>query len=75
MVLQTWSSRNDACVPRYQQIIQLRWYIMSLGGDYMPIKISRQTGEIIGAPEYTQDQKDKVWENIVREWEKRTMNC
>ena len=37
----------------------------------MPIKISRQTGEIIGAPEYTQDQKDKVWENIVREWEKK----
>ena len=37
----------------------------------MPIKISRQTGEIISATEYTQDQKDKVWENIVREWVKK----
>ena len=34
----------------------------------MPIKISRQTGEIISATEYTQDQKDKVWEIVVREW-------
>lgn len=34
----------------------------------MPIVISRETGEIIRAPVYTQEQKDRVWEYVVRSW-------
>mgnify|MGYP006336705767 FL=1 len=32
----------------------------------MPIVISRTTGEIISAPELTQEQKDAAWAAIVR---------
>ena len=34
-------------------------------GDYMPIIVSRKTGEIVSVPEYTQEQKNKAWEIIV----------
>lgn len=33
----------------------------------MPIIVSRKTGEVISAPEYTQEQKNKAWEYIVRQ--------
>lgn len=36
-------------------------------GDYMPIIVSRKTGQIVSVPEYSQDQKNKVWEIIVRQ--------
>lgn len=36
-------------------------------GDYMPIIVSRKTGEIVSAPEYTQEQKNRAWEYIVRQ--------
>ena len=36
-------------------------------GDYMPIIVSRKTGEIVSVPEYTQEQKNKAWEYIVRQ--------
>ena len=31
----------------------------------MPIIVSRKTGEIVSAPEYTQEQKNKAWEIII----------
>ena len=34
----------------------------------MPIVISRATGEVVSAPEYSQAQKDKAWEAIVRNY-------
>lgn len=34
----------------------------------MPIVVSRKTGQIISAPEYTQEQKDRCWEHIIRVW-------
>lgn len=34
----------------------------------MPIVISRQTGAIISAPEYTQEQKDRAWEAVTKAW-------
>jgi len=37
----------------------------------MPIVIDRHTGEIISKPELTQQQKDLVWEAIVRNWVKQ----
>ncbi len=32
----------------------------------MPIVVSRQTGQIISAPELTQEQKDVAWAAIVK---------
>lgn len=32
----------------------------------MPIVISRQTGEILSKPEYTQEQYDRAWEQLVK---------
>lgn len=37
----------------------------------MPIVISRDTGKIISRPEYTQDEIDRAWEQIVRAWCKK----
>lgn len=34
----------------------------------MPITFDRRTGKIISAPELTQEQKDLVWEMIVKSW-------
>lgn len=37
----------------------------------MPIVISRATGEILSAPEITQDQRDKLWGTIVKNYVKK----
>lgn len=37
----------------------------------MPIKVDRRTGKIISAPEFTQEQKDKLWGVIVQAWIKK----
>lgn len=34
----------------------------------MPIVISRQTGDIISKPEYTPDQIDRAWDQIIKKW-------
>lgn len=34
----------------------------------MPIRVDRRTGKIISAPELTQEQKELVWEMIVKSW-------
>ena len=34
----------------------------------MPIVISRATGEVVATPKYSQEQKDKAWEAIVRNY-------
>jgi hypothetical protein len=36
-------------------------------GDYMPIIVSRKTGQIVSVPEYSQEQKNRAWEIIVRQ--------
>ena len=36
----------------------------------MPIVISRQTGEILSMPEYTQDDYDRAWEALAKAWAK-----
>lgn len=36
-------------------------------GDYIPIIVSRKTGRIVSVPEYSQDQKNRAWEIIVRQ--------
>ena len=32
----------------------------------MPIIVSRKTGEVLSAPVLTQEQRDKLWEAIIR---------
>ena len=34
----------------------------------MPIVCDRKTGEIISKPEYTQEERNKLWELVVRKW-------
>lgn len=34
----------------------------------MPIVVDRRTGEIISKPEITQEQKNTVWERVIRNW-------
>lgn len=42
------------------------WY-NAVRGDYMPIIVSRKTGQIVSVPEYFQEQKNRAWEIIVRQ--------
>ena len=37
----------------------------------MPIVVARHLREVISKPELTQQQKDLVWEAIVRNWAKQ----
>lgn len=37
----------------------------------MPIVVSRHTGEIISMPEYTQEDYDRAWAAIARNWAKK----
>lgn len=32
----------------------------------MPIVVSRHTGEILSKPEYTQEQYDRAWEQVIK---------
>lgn len=37
----------------------------------MPIKVSRSTGKIISGPEWTQEQRDLLWGEIVKAYAKK----
>lgn len=41
---------------------------------HMAIVISRKSGEILQAPEYTQEQKDMCWERITQVWAQRNQD-
>lgn len=40
----------------------------------MPIVVDRRTGKIISAPEITQEQRDLLWEIVVRSWAERNID-
>lgn len=37
----------------------------------MPIVVSRHTGQILSCPEYTQEDYDRAWEAIAKNWAKK----
>ena len=37
----------------------------------MPIAVSRRNGKVISAPEITQEQRDKLWEVVVKAYIQR----
>lgn len=37
----------------------------------MPIVISRATGEVLSAPDIPQDQRDKLWSAVVKNYVKK----
>ncbi len=36
----------------------------------MPIVANRKTGKILHMPDYTQEQRDRAWEAVVKSWAK-----
>ena len=37
----------------------------------MPIVISRHTGQILSCPDYTQEDYDRAWEAIAKNWARK----